>query len=188
MINKYSLPLEVENGGKIIKIRNECDYRVVLDCIAISKDDDIPDRDKTLCTLQVFFENFEDITDVESAVHDMINIIENRDTGSQENRESDSQPMADFNIDFNIYVAPLNAKLGYDVRTPKFTHWWTFLSAYSEIGDCFFAEVVRIRTKRYKDKKPLDKSDREFYTKNWRIINAIFPVDEETLAYLNEED
>lgn len=49
-------------------------------------------------------------------------------------------------------------------------HWWTILSAYSEIGDCLFAQIVRIRDKKAKGKS-LDKSDREFYRKNRDIID-----------------
>ena len=43
--------------------------------------------------------------------------------------------------------------------------WWTFLGAYMEIGDCYFAQVVSIRSKKAKSKK-LDKSDQEFYRKH----------------------
>lgn len=44
------------------------------------------------------------------------------------------------------------------------------MAAYQEIGDCLFAQVVRIRNKRNKGKK-LDKAEQEFYRKNRDIID-----------------
>ena len=59
----------------------------------------------------------------------------------------------------------------YDIETNTGgIHWWTILAAYAEIGDCLFAQIVRIRDKKAKG-KPLDKSDREFYRKNRDIID-----------------
>lgn len=59
----------------------------------------------------------------------------------------------------------------YDLKTNTGgLHWWTFLSAYYEIGDCLFAQIVRIREKKAKG-KALDKSDREFYRKNRALID-----------------
>ena len=49
-------------------------------------------------------------------------------------------------------------------------HWWTFLAAYMEIGDCLFAQIVRIREKRLKGKK-LSKEDQYFYRKNREIVD-----------------
>ena len=39
-----------------------------------------------------------------------------------------------------------------------------------EIGDCLFAQIIRIREKRALG-KPLDKADKEFYRKNRDIID-----------------
>ena len=47
---------------------------------------------------------------------------------------------------------------------------YSFLSFYQEIGDCLFAQVVRIRDKKAHGKS-LDKQDREFYRKNRDIID-----------------
>ena len=38
-----------------------------------------------------------------------------------------------------------NRVLGQEVRAAKYMHWWTFLAAYQEIGECTFAQIVRIR-------------------------------------------
>ena len=50
------------------------------------------------------------------------------------------------------------------------THWWTFLSAYMEIGESLFATVIHIREKLIKGKK-LDKWEQEFYKDNKSLID-----------------
>ena len=49
-------------------------------------------------------------------------------------------------------------------------HWWTFLGAYQDLGDCTFAQVVRIRDKKARGKL-LEKDEREWYRRNSDIVN-----------------
>lgn len=49
-------------------------------------------------------------------------------------------------------------------------HWWYFLAAYQQIGDCTFAQVVRIRDRLTRGKR-LDKSDQEWYRKNRHLVD-----------------
>ena len=72
--------------------------------------------------------------------------------------------------DFDIIIAPINRIAGCEVRALEYLHWYSFLSFYQEIGDCLFAQVVRIRDKKAHGKS-LDKQDREFYRKNRDIID-----------------
>ena len=44
------------------------------------------------------------------------------------------------------------------------------LATYNEIGDCTFAQVVRIRDHRARG-KPLDKTDQEFYRRNRHLVD-----------------
>ena len=76
----------------------------------------------------------------------------------------------DWQQDFPLIVAPVNRVLGQEVRAVEYLHWWTWVSAYQEIGDCTFAQVVSIRSKRAKGKK-LDKSEQEFYKQNRQLVD-----------------
>ena len=63
-------------------------------------------------------------------------------------------------------------------------HWWSFISAYYELGDCLFANIVRIRSLKAKG-KTLDKADREFYRENRRIIDLKRTLTEEETDTIN---
>ena len=115
----------------------------------------------------IFYENAESISDKNKAVEEMFNII---NMGVENEQPTHTQPVMDWDYDFNFIVAAVNKILGYDVRREEFTHWWTFYSAYLEIGDCLFAQIVSIRSKKQKGKK-LEKHEEEFYRANYKKIN-----------------
>ena len=87
--------------------------------------------------------------------------------------EQDSRPapkLVDWEQDFKYIVAPINRVTGREVRSVEYLHWWTFLAAYYEIGDCTFAQIVRIRDKKARG-KALDKADSEWYRKNRHLVD-----------------
>ena len=60
---------------------------------------------------------------------------------------------------------------------------WTLIAAYYEIGDCTFAQIVRIRDKKARG-KPLDKTEQDWYRKNRNLVDLktkYTQEDEETL-------
>lgn len=78
--------------------------------------------------------------------------------------------LVDWGQDFPYIVAPINRVTGQEIRTLNYMHWWTFLAAYYEIGDCTFAQIVRIRDRLARG-KPLDKTDREWYSQNRHLVD-----------------
>lgn len=169
MFDKYNLPLTVElTDGTILKIRNKCDYRMVLDCIGALNDNDLTDEEKAKSALIIFYENYQDITDPQEAIDDLSKIISYDDETQQ---ESNKPILMDWQKDFKQLAPPVSRILGYDIRIPdKYTHWWTFVGGYMEIGECTFSTVVSIRSKKVKGVK-LDKWEEEFCREHPEMIN-----------------
>ena len=86
------------------------------------------------------------------------------DGGEEPKPDKPGPRVMDWEQDFRWIVAPINRVAGRDVRSGPM-HWWTFLSHYYEIGDCYFAQLVRIRDLQARG-KPLEKADREWARKN----------------------
>ena len=170
---KYGLPKYVEIDGSEHEIRY--DYRVILEIIEALNDPELDDQERALALLQIFYVNLDEITDYDEAVQACFKFING---GKEEHTSKKHSRVMDWEQDFPIIVAPINRVLGYEIRSIEYDienntgglHWWTFLSAYMEIGDCLYAQIVRIREMRAKG-KPLDKSDREFYRKNRDLID-----------------
>lgn len=170
------LPTTIEIGGIEYNIRS--DYRAALDICAAFADLELDNTEKALVALFIFYPDFETIPAeyVEEAYKKLCWFI---DCGS-EPEEKRTPKLVDWEQDFQYIVAPINRVMGQEIRAAEYMHWWTFISAYYEIGDCVLAQIVRIRSLLAKG-KPLDKADREWYRENRKIVDI-------KTKYSNEED
>lgn len=167
MMWEYDLPISVEIDGCQYKIRENCDFRIVLKCIKALNDPELTDEQKLQCALIIFYEDYDQIRDLETAVSEMFRIIS---YGDPKNDDQQKQPLMNWEKDFGQIAPPISRILGYDVRTPgKYTHWWTFLGGYMEIGECTFSTIVSIRAKKQKGKK-LEKWEEEFYREHYDMV------------------
>lgn len=162
----YDLPTSVEVCGVEYDIRS--DYRAILDICVALHDVELDEREKAYVALLIFYPDFESMPPehYEEAIKQCYQFI---DCG--ESTQGKKQPrLMDWEQDFRYIVAPINRVAGKEIRSVEYMHWWTFISCYYEIGDCLFAQIVRIRDKKAKGKQ-LDKSEREFYRKNKDLID-----------------
>lgn len=181
----WDLPVAVLIDGKKYDIRNKCDYRVVLDCICALNDTQLDMRNRLECALYIFYEDLTDCKDYEAAVKEMYKIIGYGESDEPNDTQTGSPPIMSWEYDFKILAPPISRVLGYDIRTPeKYTHWWTVVGAYYEIGDCVFAQIVNIRNKRFKGKK-LEKWEEEFYLENRKKVDLPLSLSDEEQEWLN---
>ena len=167
--NKYDLPVSVEIDGQIFKIRNNCDYRIVLQCIEALNDTELSEEYRAQCALIIFYEDYDMLTDLSAALDEMFRIISYNDRGDENGPQK--PVLMDWGKDFAQIAPPISRIIGYDVRTPgKYTHWWTFLGGYMEIGECTFSTIISIRSKKQKGKK-LEKWEEEFYREHYDMVN-----------------
>ena len=188
MILDYrSLPLMVSNGETNLIIRNKCDYRIVLDVFDALNDEELTDEEKAQCGLVIFYENYEEIQDPQEALNDMMLIISYSNEGEAKKENDNRPPLVDWSKDFKYIAPPVSRVLGYDIREPKITHFWTFMGAYMEIGECQFSTIISIRSKRAKNQK-LEKWEEEYVRENPELfeIKQKFTKEEEEFFSLFE--
>ena len=180
----WDLPTSVEIDGKEYAITNKCDYRMVLDVICALNDNELDDEQKLKTALYVFYEDISECTDIEKAVKEMYKIIA---YGEEDDGENENKPrLMDWEHDFKTLVAPVNRVLGYEIRSVEYLHWYTFLSAYFEIGECPFQTIVSIRSKRAEGKK-LENWEQEFYRENKKMVDLPQNITEEEQEWLDSD-
>lgn len=164
---RYSLPKSVELGGTEYAVRS--DYRVILDILAMLNDPELESEDKAYEMLVAFYPDYEKIpyAEYDAAIRQCIQFI---NCGEEEYQEKKVTKFMDWEQDFPLIASPVNHILNTEIRGLEYLHWWTFISAYQEIGDCTFAQVVNIRQKKAKNQK-LDKSEQEFYKRNKHLVD-----------------
>lgn len=179
----WDLPIAVEINGKQHPIRNKCDYRVVLDVICALNDNELTEEEKAKCALFIFYEDLSKIDDFEKAIKEMFRIINN---GEEEQTYDNKPSLMDWEHDFPVLVAPINRVLGYEVRSVDYLHFYTFLSAYYEIGECTFSTIVSIRSKRAKNQK-LEKWEMDFLREHRKMVELPQKLTAEEEELLNSE-
>lgn len=169
----WNYPLYVEIDGEKYAIEKQCDYRVVLDCLCVYEDEELDLDMKHRLALTIFYENPKSIKNIEEAVKKMLQIIDYNATDENNTSTTNKMPsqrLMSWEKDFPLIAPPVSRILGYDIRDPnKYTHWYSFMGAYLEIGDCLWSTVISIRYKRLKGKK-LESWEKEFCREHKELV------------------
>lgn len=173
----WGLPESAEINGREFAIRS--DFRAALDVIRVMSDASIPGEERGMLAMALFYPESGDPDAVEGLCHlDDMRASDAEEAGrfirwfvdgGTEGHGGEKGRMMDWSQDYRIIVPPVSRVLGYDPRSRGHVHWWTFLGAYMEVGDCLFASVVSCRRKKAQGK--MDKADREFYRKNRDLVD-----------------
>ena len=130
----YGLPKSVDIDGQEFAIRY--DYRVILDIFEAMNDPDSSEEDRALDVLQIFYVDFDELTDYDAAIKEVFRFI----NGGEEPRKQKGPHLVDWPMDFPRIIGPINRVLGYEARAVDYDietntggiHWWTILAAYAE--------------------------------------------------------
>lgn len=180
----WDLPSSLSIGGEDFSIRT--DFRAILDILAAYSDPELEDDEKMLVCLSILYVDFEKIPQehYEEAMKKAIEFIDMGQTPD----DKPSPRLMDWEHDAAVIIPEVNKNLGYEVRTSKETHWWTFLGAYMGIGDGLYSNIINIRQKRSKGKK-LEKYEQEYYRENKKLIDLpAHLTEEQQKAADNEKD
>lgn len=161
----WELPYSVEVQSVTYPIRT--DYRCILDILTDLSDPEADGEDRAAAVLIGLYPDFDDMPPehYDDAIREGMRFI-NCDAKEAPHK---APRLVDWEQDYNLMIAPINRVMGKEIREVEYIHWWTFLAAYQEIGDCTFAQVVRIRDHLARGK--MDKSDWEWYRKNRHLVD-----------------
>ena len=182
MITIGELPTSLCIGGKKYPIRS--DFRTILRIYTAFEDNELSDRDKAYVCMKCLYPNFLDIPQerLQEACDKAYWFVGG---GDMPQTEPEKVKMIDWKQDENILFPAINKTAGYEIRTCKYMHWWTFLGLFGEIGEGLFSTVMNIRQKRAQGKS-LEKWEQEFYRKNKNLIIIKTAEDEEAEAELKQ--
>ena len=172
----YGLPTSVYIDETEYKIRS--DYRAILDIFSALADPELTQEDKVIVAVNIFYEDIPDIELWGQALKEFSLFV---NMGEEEPLRKLPKLM-DWKQDFKYIIAPINRVIGKEIRSLDYVHWWTFLAAYYEIGECTFSQIVSIRDKLVKN-KPLEKWEREWYRSHKEMVDfkTVFTEAEEDL-------
>lgn len=121
---------------------------------------------RALLVLNILFIDEVKPEDQNEAIKKAIEFI---DMGIESSRDVKKPTLMDWDQDAPLIIPAINKVLGREIRADKYMHWWTFLSAYMEIGECSFTHIINIRDKKAKGKK-LEKWELEYIQEHKDIV------------------
>lgn len=165
----YRLPTSIIVNDTEYAIRNNGDFRIVLDCFEALNDIDLSDTEKYISALYIFF-SFDELEDILNISEDTLTELVSKmfdffKCGEADIVANTNYKAIDWNNDAQLICSAVNKVAGTEIRALPYLHWWTFLGYFSAIGESPLATVVSIRTKIIKGKK-LEKYEREFQKDN----------------------
>jgi hypothetical protein len=181
-MDKYRLPKELEIDGVSCPIKT--DYRDILTLFEILNEPNLLGEEKCILACEMFYETDDYKRDINSAIMQMFQFMSPNEDLENPSPTANKKPLLDWEQDFNLICAPINKNMGVDIRGLDYLHWWTFLSAFMEIGECTFSTFVSIRDKINRGKK-LDKTEQKIYNENKNKIKLKVKYDDETQAMIN---
>lgn len=165
----FEIPTSIHIADTKLKIRENGDYRMVLDCFSALNDIELTKEERVYCCLIIFYEEFNDITDLmkfpwlNEAVRKMywfFNCGDDKGIGASKHKK-----LIDWEGDSQLIASAVNNVANTEVRLAEYIHWWTFMGYYLAIGESPLATIVGIRSKIVEGKK-LEKHENKFRNDN----------------------
>ena len=163
----YTIPTSVTVGGREYKIRNNGDYRVILDCFRALGDIELTAQERLLAALIIFYEDFNTINDINTdtvseLVTEMYNFF---NCGSNTVGTQSSRKLIDWEQDEQLICSAVNNVCNKEIRLEPYIHWWTFMGYFTAVGESPISTIIHIRDKILRGKK-LEKHEREYRASN----------------------
>lgn len=163
----FYLPVNAVFGGIEYEIR--WDYRAALDICTALEDPSLDNKDKAYVAMEIFYPEFDAIPpeNLQEALDFCLDFLA---CGEGTTANKKSVKLMDWEQDFKFIAPAVNRVLGKEIRDQAPLHWWTFIGAYNEIGECTFSHIVSVRDKKHRGKK-LEKAEQEWYRRNRDIVD-----------------
>ena len=166
----YELPITININETVYTIRDNGDYRMVLDCFNVLNDVELSDGERIITSLFIFYSDFDEVEDVlrcddeilQELVEQMFDFM---NCGSQQSGAKTNFKAIDWTSDEQIICSAINNVANTEIRSVEYCHWWTFMGYFCAIGESVLSTVVGIRNKIAKGKK-LEKYETEFRMDN----------------------
>lgn len=153
-------PTAVMINGEPVDINT--DYRIVLKISSAFNDAELLEAEKLEVLIKLLYPT--PPSDIASAIKQGLKFI----NLGEEIEPSKETKVYDYNKDAQYIYTAFKSSFNIDLIAIKSMHWWEFKMLFADLGECFFSNLVGIRSRLRKGK--LMEHERDFVAKNKKII------------------
>ena len=164
----YNIPTSIFINDVEYKIRNDGDYRVILDCFRALGDIELTAKERLLSALIIFYADFTSVEDfyndlpIEELIKEMYNFF---NCGSDTVGTQSHKKLIDWEQDEQLICSAVNKVANKEIRLEPYIHWWTFMGYFTAIGESPISTILHIRDK-IANGKSLEKHERQYRASN----------------------
>ena len=177
----YDLPTSVNLNNQQFKIRNNGDFRVILDCFNAINDITLSEQERLYAALIIFYDGVNSVEDLYK-LGDLKEAAEQMELFFNCGQESvglqTRYKLIDWDKDSSLIASAINNVAKTEVRSVDYCHWWTFMGYYLAIGECPLSNIVNIRYKIATGKK-LEKYEQKFRAENPQYFTGDYRTNNE---------
>lgn len=140
------------------------DFRPCIYIMQIFERGDLSDHEKILCMVGILYKDAIPAPLLEDAAEQAVWFLNGGEENSNSSGGRSYGRLMSWKQDLRYILAAVDKVVGDSVRSRAYMHWWDFLSAYYEIGDCTFTTIVHQRKLRKTGKQT--KQDKEWWAEN----------------------
>lgn len=167
----FEIPTSIQIDDKEYHIRDDGDFRMVLDCFSVLQDSELPQKERIITSVVIFYDTFSldnvfEILDTQEKLEEAVNKMYDFFNCGQKNLgNKSSHKLLDWEQDEHLIASAINKVAGTEIRFADYIHWWTFMGYYMGIGEGVLSTVVSIRSKIVEGEK-LEEYEKKFRRKN----------------------
>lgn len=175
-MNILELPSSVIVQGKEYAIN--ADFRPCISIMQIFERGDLTDEEKVMCMVGILYVDEIPPHLLEEAAMQASWFL-NCGEEAGEHKGRDYGRLFSWNQDLRFIIAGIEKHTG-SIRSHEFYHWWDFISAFMEMGECVFSTIVHQRKLKKTGKQ--SKPDKEWWADNKDIAELHITENELTYA------
>lgn len=163
----YDLPVEI-CGHEI-----RSDFRAILDIFIDLENENLTDGEKISCMLDILF--IDEVEPTQELIEKSFEFL-NLGQANNDDKSPDYGKMIFWEADSRYIFPAVDRVLGKSCRATEYMHYWEFMGAMMEIGECTFSNITSMRKKKKQGK--LSKEERILWAENKQMFE---PKDKEAI-------
>lgn len=159
------------------------DFRPCVNIMRMFERNDLSDREKIQCMVGILYVDEIPMQLMNEAAQQAVWFL---NLGDEETSGSSKTPMRLFSWeqDLKFIISAVDKSAGFSTRSKEFYHFWEFMSAFMESGECVFNTIVHQRKLKRTGKQT--KADKEWWAENKDIAELKVEFTDDEKAILDE--
>ena len=179
MMDILTLPSSLSLQGQEYAIN--ADWRPCVNIMRMFERTDLSDMEKVLCMVGILYEDEIPDSLMTEAAEQAVWFLNLGEAADGKKSTLSFGRLFSWEQDLKFIISAVDKSAGFSIRSREFYHFWEFMSAFFETGECVFNTIVHQRKLKKTGKQ--SKADKEWWAENRDIaeLKVELTIDEQEI-------